>query len=332
VLTLDDLHAAIARDIANRNPPLAAYWYECTGDRGEIAHNLAANPDELCLVPLVVRKGFDSANALLNDLAQLLEEDGKQYSEMIWAAGAAGLPVALVLLSRTRLDQPQVASPIRLPDWFPCGGGTVVNIVIVDLQAAAAQTLGDEADSIRVLQTLNFEIQGAVLQRLAARHAEDQNNTARLFAQLLQEKEAVGGFLSGAAESHARSKASEFRVSTNPKRQEMLGRLIFKVGALSPEQLPAFAEALFGALGISDASLKGLPEPFAAVALRSTIGRVEADPLQRTKRNVILTLYFSSQLVTAAAHSAEYGLYNTLAMRGFISDCQRLLESFRSLL
>lgn len=331
-LSVEDVATFIDEDVERRRPPIGAYWFECGSERQKAAAELLAVECQACIVPLLPKRGFDNANALLSDLADLLDAERANVEGRVVAAEHAGQAIGLVLVSRTRLLEPLISSPVTLPSWFPYAGGTTTSIELIDIASSAYGTLQREAGTILRLQALNYELQGVLIERLRAVHSRNHNQTAKLFGQLLATGERASDFLAAAWEDHGKQSASGFRVVATPSAKGLLGRVVNRVGKCSPEQLPSFGAALFEALEIGDAEAGGLYEPLFAVAMRSTNKEVESAKRLRVSRNAVLTLYWSSQIVTAAAHAGEYGEFHLPAMRSELMDCVSALSSLKTIL
>src|SRR6185437_2266585 len=134
MLTVTDVADFVQREVATRKPPVGVYWYECTANnRQRIAQELSNLGDSACLIPLMLRRGFDNANSLASDVVGLLNEERATIEPLSVAAARVQRPICLVLLSRTKLAEPVIGSPIRMPEWFAYGAGTEISIDIRDV-------------------------------------------------------------------------------------------------------------------------------------------------------------------------------------------------------
>ena len=324
----------VNRDLANREPPVGVYWYECAQDRRKVARELSEAVSDACVIPLLPQRGFDNANALPVDLVDLLEAERQRIGPMLEAAAQGRRGVALVLISRTRLNDPLIGSPTAMPEWFPYCGGSVITIDILDVATSATGTLRSQQDGIARLQVLLYELEGLMLDRLVRTRTLDHNLSNKFFDLVLKgnQKDKLEEFLTAAAEKHRLTSPNGFRATASPTSKEFLGRIIGRAGEMAPNELPSLGDALFSALDLKGDPTGAIREPIFAVALRSTIKDVEGDKARRCKRNVILALYCSSQLVTAAAHAGDYGEFEVIVMRSAFLDLTKVLTSFKALL
>jgi hypothetical protein len=339
LIPVKDVIVYMEQDAARRVPPVGVYWMETVSDRRQAVRELRAEPSAAQIIPLLPGKGFDNANALLSDLVELLENERSEVEPLVTAAARDQKSVCLVLVSRTRLAEPIIDSPVRLPPWFAYAGGTVVSLDLLDIGSSASNTLQSQSELVRRLQVELYEIEGLMLARLTRTQEKNKNEANALFDVLLSRGSTSGNqrvdpaaFLLAAAERHARSTASGFRPVASPAVSELLGRVIGTVGDRAPNQLPKLAKTLFSALQISDERATHIREPLVALAFRSTLREFESDKALRCMRNSLLALYCASQLVTASAHAGEYGEFEVIVMRATIMDCAATLAGFKAAL
>lgn len=95
---------------------LGAYWYQATGSHDDFANKLRAQLSGHPVFVLVVRSnGFTVANSLLNDFVILLQQNRTACEEKLQVA--TGGRVDIILIARSELAVPQIASPVQLPEW-----------------------------------------------------------------------------------------------------------------------------------------------------------------------------------------------------------------------
>lgn len=332
LMSVADVIECVNGDIVDRQPPIGTYWYECGADRQKAAAEVLAANSAACLVPLLPKRGFDNANALLTDFRELLEQERNSIEERVVSAGRRKQAIGLILISRTKLREPLIASPVTMPEWFPYVGGRVMYVEVVEVASSAYGTLRRESDTIARLQTLNYEIEGLLLHRLTRELGVDKNRTAKFLAPLLADGEKPREFLVAAQAEHVKQAADGFRAVASPKGAGLLGRIVAKTGDHSPNQLPGLGRDFFLALGLTGDDAEKLHEPLFAVAMRSTVKEFEGDRRERGKRNALLALYWSSQLVTAASHAGDYGTFQVPVMRSALLDCESALTALKMLL
>lgn len=332
MIPIPDAVAFVEKDVSGRTPAVGVYWYECKGDRQAVSAEFRAAGRSACLIALNPRRGFDNANALPSDLVALLQEHREVIEDVVAAAGRERKPIGVILVSRTRLEEPLIGSPVRLPDWFPYCGGDVVTIDILDVASVAASTLQSQAETIGKVQVLLYEIEGLMLSRLREVLTRNHNATHKLFGEILKPDQKSANFLSAAEERHRLSSPEGFRAVSSPTSNHLLGRIVGIVGDRSPNQLPSLGRALFAALEVPEHRAVEIREPLFGVALRSTNKDWESNKAIRSVRNVLLSLYVGAQLVTAQAHAGEYGEFEVVVMRSMLLDCVAVLEEFKSIL
>lgn len=332
MLEVQELVNFIHEDLPHRALPVCVYWFECTGQRGDLGAALRGLAEQCCIVPLAVRKGFDNANALGSDLRDALEEKRGEYEEQVVAAERGGQRVAIVVLSRTPLSEPAIQSPVEMPRWMPYVGGRVVNIDIVDAAASAVATLQAQSENIRRLQVLSYEVQGLMLARLKREHAIDGRRTAKFLGALLGDGVNASAFLHAADEDHLKKTPDGFRAVASPNTTSLLGRVVGLVDRTSPGKLPSLCQSMWEALALSDEHAASLHEPLFCVAFRSTNLEFETDRRKRGCRNAMLALYATSQVITASMHAAEYGMFSIVVMRSMVLDCLPVLSGLKGVL
>ena len=324
MLTPEEVAGALSSRAAGFSEELLVVWLQVLDGRAAFAERMVAHCGNLALVPLILRRdGFDNPNALLSDLTELIDENRDSFEALVERTGEIRSPMVVAILSRSEFALPQVASPMMLPSWFPVGGGRTVNVLIEDICRIAVGSLSADRVHVAELCELIHELEGVMLKRLinvarldhnagnalleAIRGGESSLNYQTFLENAMNE-------LSGVAMPHA------YRPSARAGKT-LAGRLLRIVSASSPDQLERQAKALERALGLDDRTAPRIRESIPAVLLRSinsdrTAGR-------RTCRNLLVTWYAATQLVTAAAHADEYPAY-PLVLLGSVSLDLRL--------
>lgn len=331
MIPISELVLFVDRDMKNRVPPVGLYWFE-TLERSQSVRDIADVQSKTVFIPLVVKGGFNDANALFSDFVDLLEAERNTIEPRVTEAARNGKPVAFVLVSRTRLSEPIIASPVQLPAWMAYAGGAVVPIELVDVASSATNTLISQSELVQNLQVELYEIEGLMLARLAASIEKNHNVTHAFFAEILMTGVKPRDFLHAANQRHAASSPQGFRPVASPAASELLGRIVGTCGDRPPSKLPKLATAMFEALNLTDAHAADIPEPFFGVAFRSTLKETESDRLARARRNALLALFAASQIITATMHAGEYGEFRVVVMRSLILDCAAVLLSLKTVL
>jgi hypothetical protein len=300
---------------------IVAYWYH-VDDRDD-RHVFRARADELGrdagIVPLVIRAGFDNANSILSDLNELVATNKEAF-----AAAAGTSKIIILLLGRTALEIAQQSSPITLPQWFPIRGGEVVYVKIEDLTRTADEFLNCPEARIDDLCELLHRLDVAVVGRLAGVHAKDHNAINGFWDRVKDEKDPedkVPRFLDKAQEYLQRLKdPKSFRPSAkDDAKHSFTGRVLRLFSRVSPDAFDSTSTALVKALALADVTID---ESLVAVLLRPTNPPKGA---ARFGRNVLVTVFASSQFVTGAAHADAYPPFPVSLLAGASYDLRKAL-------
>ena len=332
MISIREASSYLVRDVMAREPPLGLYWLECDQSRDEVAATLEAQNTSCCVITLIAQRGFDHANTVPTDLVELLDSQRARIEERLSNAHRDRLPIALVILSRTRLKAPEAGSPVSMPLWFPHYGGRILPLEIQDLGSRVPATLNSQAEELTAVRVALHEIQGLMLSRLRDTTKSDVASASAFIQQLLVGSETPNIFLDSCEQRHGKQMSTGFCVTTNPKSPpELLGRMAYRVGTLSPENLPSFGAVLFKALQIDALRVNVAVEPFTAVGFRSTQAKFEKTRQDRLPRNTVLMLYAASQIVTASHHSEDYGEFPVSVMRAVLFDIRQFLAMLKDL-
>jgi hypothetical protein len=297
---------SVVRDRASqRSAILIVFWARINGDRTQYQNALKGARGSQSVVPLVVRDGFANANAIHGDLADLIDENHGEFDWLVTPFTVSN-PLVIVILARTDLGVAQVCSPVVLPEWLPGLGGKATEVTIESLSIAATAPLNASESRIDEIATVLFALEGALLERLKAVLASDHRR-ANPFFQSIKERdspETFGDFLS-AADVYRRSVKHPlaFRPSAG-EGSSLVGRVMRLVSATSPDKLPGVSKRMADALWLDASKATNIKESLPAVLLRPTLR--DPDSETRVARNLLVSLFATSQFVTAAAHADDY--------------------------
>src|SRR5262245_32181424 len=84
-------------------PEMLAFWWKVDGNRQQYAQRLAALHDKLFVVPMIVRDGFESPNAVMSDLVALCSSNRTSFTSLDRRP-----PVILVMIGLTECSVAQV--------------------------------------------------------------------------------------------------------------------------------------------------------------------------------------------------------------------------------
>lgn len=334
MLTPEQVFAEVTVRAGVRAEPLLAYWVHVAADRAKFGAALRALRGAAQVVPVAVNDGFSNPNALLADIARVLDDARSEILERANTPGASPTQVVLVLLGRTTLDIPQVTSPITLPAWFPGSRGDTAYVLVEDLTYSASDSL--KCDECRVPEICEhlFALDGALTERLRAVSAVDRNAGMAFFERIRDSKsgsaapgETFASFLEIAESTRATvTDAAGFRPSARDGKF-LISRIVRLVSSCSPDELSATGKALATALALG-APLPETRESFFSVVARSANPTTSLE--SRFGRNVLVAVSAASQLVTAAAHAGEFLTYPVLLLRSAAFDLLRTLDDIVS--
>jgi hypothetical protein len=285
----------------------------------------------MTVVPLIVRHGFANANAMHSDLSELIDSNRGEFPES-GASYSTSNPLAIILLARTDLGLPQVASPALLPEWLAGLGGKTTEVVIESLAVVAVAPLNAQEARIDEVAHALFEIEGALIARVANVQQSDPRRANALLDMIrsTDKKETLSDILV-TCDEHRRNvqNASAYRPSAG-EGGSFIGRLVRLASSKSPNELHAVAKSLASALGVDGNRAADVKESLPAVLLRSTIR--DEDGSNRFARNLIVTVFAASQFVTAAAHSDDYPGYLVVLLQATSYNLRETLRDFTDFL
>lgn len=314
------------RGEAESNPGvLSVLWYRVTTGREKFREGVERHRQVTRVVPLVIRdQSFDSPNAALADLCRLIERHRESFESAWFSSFPAGSPIVLLLIAASELRIPQVSSPVTLPSWFPEIGGMSAEVVIKDLTHAVTGLLNGPELHLDDLCGRLYELERAIVERLAAVSRVDHNAGNGLFTLLGDQKRTERfGDMIAEAEKYLKGvlNPQAFRPSAREGRS-VIGRIMRLVTSKSPDQLGQAAKAFVSALAVEETTVPIIEDSFVCVLCRPT----SADsPVMRFGRNIVTTIYAAAQLTTAAAHADAYPKYPLGLMRYMSQDLRSTL-------
>lgn len=297
--------------------------------RDRFAEDLAARAigADRATVPWVVRDPgvFNDANSVMTDVADVLEAARAE----IEARGDTVAGVDLVLLARRELNMADASSPVQLPDWWPVerARGALIATTVQDLTWATGVPLSDEVAALGDLARLLYELDVALVERLA-RMSSNKRNT-----QSIDDTVFDGRLAACLAASERKLKevsdASRYRPSARPGRNDsVVARLWGHMNSCNPGDLPRVARSLEKALGVERDDFGDLP--LVGVLNRPT--NPVADKGTESCMFLLVALRSACQMLTAGAHADEYPRFPVLALRALSLDIRKYLDRVVSIL
>jgi hypothetical protein len=330
-ISVQALAEAVVRRLEEAKSVFSAYWVQVPEGREGYARQLAETLTGEPVAVQVIRDGrFTNANALMSDLVEVLAACREEWEQRL-AVGNDG-KCGLVLLSRSGLTVPQVASPVVLPAWFPVAGGTEVWTVIEDLTWSADGRLGAQDAKIEDVSECLVGLEDALVARMGRvlEGDRDRRKTMAMLETIGREGETFRDILDAASGHRTRiTSTAAFRPSRRGG-HTVVARLWGVVLERSPENLTKPSRALAKALDLPDGLDREWHESLCAVLGRPAT-RDDSREV-RFARNIYLTVAASCQLITAAAHSDEYEPYPITLLKAFSYDLRRAMAAAEGML
>lgn len=314
------LAEVIRRRLRSSSCEVNVYWMKVTERRDDYAAILRQElVDDPVVVTVIRDQRFTNANAILNDLVDLITENRALCEERL---GNACGPCAFVLLARTELAIAQSSSPVVLPSWFPMRGGTTVSTRMEDLTWSAEAPLG--AARIGELCEGLLDIESALYSRISRVRSLDHRKTSAFLHLVRREQAETLDDILQAASQHLAGVTTPagFRPSLRDGRA-LVARLWSVVQARQPEQLAQPSQAMASALDLPQTFDLEWYESLSSVLRRPSGG--EPNVALRFCRNLLMSITTSCQLITAAAHEDDYGHYSVALIRSTSYDLRRSL-------
>ena len=315
--------------------PVRFYWVTITpeddgGDRNRFRRLLRESAGGYPLLPVVLRvAGFEDPNAVMNDLAAVLEtcRNDLQAPDVREHSVSHGF-VDFVLISRREFALAETSSPLHLPDWFPISAGHEVTARIEDLTWSAGVALSAPEAHIGEIKRLLCELDRKLLRRLRDVGAGDHRLVRGILDRFQQdpaESVSLEDFLSGAQAALDDVKnPRDYRPSS--RSGTVVGRLWSLTARTHPDGLGKVAGSLAQALQVGVQEIEGHEESIVAVLGRPT--NPIRDAGKRWAFDIIVTVRAACQLVTAAAHADAYSRYPVRLVGSLSRELQRSLDGF----
>jgi hypothetical protein len=321
--------AQLATDVLERqrqsDHDLNVYWYQVTNSREDYADKLRAEFDVQCIIVLIVRNAaFTIANSLLSDLVALLSQSRSTCEEKLRESVHASR-VGVVLIAKNELSVPQVSSPVRLPAWWPYGGGQEVMVQIEDLTWRVEAPLDIDEKSIQEVCELLFRVEEELISRISDVRTTDTSGLDRFLASLTHRKESADAFLAAALRSHTKVRSiRSFRPSMT-ERESLVARLWLAVRQTRPDELHTLADGLSMALGLPEQLPCEWRESIVGLLFRPSSRRLPENKLFAI--NIFYAVSTGCQLVTVSRHADSNSAYPIPLTRSLSYDLRRSLAS-----
>ncbi|WP_322003836.1 hypothetical protein [Paraburkholderia tropica] len=258
------------------------------------------------IVPLIVREGFENANAVMSDVQKAFAANPAAFDCCL---GKQIDRVSVILLAKDDFKLPQGASPVILPQWFPVKAGLETFFEIADLAMTAEAALLDCSEArIEQIAEYTYKLEAALVARLALLHSLEP---ARL-------RQFVATAHGGGAEPDALASVGDYqqelaktidprayRPNAAKDAKSLISRLLKLVLHNSPKQLGVVANQLADCFADSShMTLK--PTLFAVMSRPAAKMNAEA----ANWHAILLAFYQAYQLMNGAAHAGEYPHYS----------------------
>ena len=317
--------ALVREELAKSDDLLTVYWYEVgEGSRTEYAQRVIAMRGDVPVVPIALRADlFNNPNALLSDLGTVIGRNKEAFDDV---PGGVTTRVCVLLLTRSRLEIPQVSSPVVLPTWFPVRAGEEVYVRLVVLADEVEVTLlNAEEARVERLSELLYEVETALVEGLEWADGERPDDLNGLFGELEQVLDGDRTsrkhlFVGWRTHLRATGRPRGYRPSVRSE-NSLVSLLIRVVLKSSPDRLARVGRELGQAIGVRDEVM--VRAPMMSVLFRPT-GRQSASA--RTGHAMLLAVYGAYQFITGAAHAGEYPGFSLNLIHSTSRDLRRALQ------
>lgn len=325
MLTPERLIEIIEQKYVGLDVPIVVLWQQVLSNREGFRQQVETHKGTLRLVTIVVRNGFDAPNAIMSDLNEAIDQHRAQFEQLPDGPD----PTIILLLSRTEFGLPQISSPCVLPQWFPRHSGQTFHITIEDLTETSHGPMNAEEAMIEGISEALFILEAAIIKRLSDAVQKDQKCAQSFFDIIKDDKkpnEKYSEFLA-AAKTYINEiqNPSGFRPSAREGRS-VIARILRLMQKTSPDELGRRAKAFSAALGITDDHRVASDDALVAVLLRpANRDQSLSSAPSRFGRNALITIYASSQFVTASMHADEYPSYQLQLLGSMSRNLQTAL-------
>lgn len=308
---------------------LIVYWLQVTTNREVYRNGILSNQCDIPIVPIVVRDGgFQNANALMSDLMTTIDVHREDFASVARPIAGDRRRIVVLLISRSALSVPQISSPAQLPDWFPVCPGETVAVRVEDLCWSAEVPINAAECRVDDICERVHRIEGVLLSRLTAVHSHDHRSANSFFDHIRDKKQAGEKYTEFLERARAANSAVANPGGYRPSARDgdsLVGRMLRLVSAASPDELSGRCRSLSEALQLKDDVAASVKDAVVAVLLRPT--NRDSQPANRFTRNLLMSVYASSQFITASAHADDYPRYPVLLLRGMSYDLRVTLEA-----
>lgn len=337
MLPADPAPARVAETIARLDlaaaAPLNAYWLSLVGDRNAYAAQLQPLLRDKGMGVLIVRQeGFDNPNALMVDLAHLLDHNRIALLEALAHPRPDPDRIGIVLLARRELAMGQGTSPVIWPEWVPGVGRREVTCFITDVTRRVEVPLNAAEVDVGRIQSALFAVECALLRRLVRVQRTSPEMQEPFFRAVRRKSDpAPLGFL-----AHMKTSADAVRtarsyrpsVGTGDSVVSRLWELSLKTAA---NDLVALATDLAAALDIGpDVVVEDWWEGLIAVLARPPANLRTAP--KTLCHHLVLTVAATCQYVTCAAHNEKYQPYPVNLLVAVVDDLYHALVGMETAL
>lgn len=313
------------------NSFLRIFWIRCLDQsRATFASGVRKTIGDESIVPIIIRgMGFRSANAVLADVLEIIDENRAEFEAL---DGIVTKRVTILLLARDEFRLSQASSPITLPTWFPVVPGLETFFHISDLGLSAEVGMLDCPEArIEQVSTLVINLERAITEKLKELHTRDPSavqifinaahgNSGHDSAATLQEYE---------AQLNSVLDPRKYRPNAAADAKTLISRLLKLVLNNSPKQLATSAKTLANCFE-SNSQVKLKPTLFASM-LRPA---AKMDQDTASWHAILLSFYQAYQLMNGAAHAGEYPHFsvslqfaNSMNLRQFLVDAHEYVDS-----
>lgn len=322
---------SVSERLSQVTQPLAVFWYYTEQSRTQLVHDIIARRGTSRIMPISVNSGFDNPNELLSDLSRLIAAHKQEFLDLFSSNSTAATKcVAIILLSRIKLSIPQIASPMMLPEWFPIFPNQITEIIIEDLLTSASCSLDSSECHIEELAEAVYTLDKILIECMLKTHEKDKRLTMSFFDLIKKDGEKIDTFLKECQKNLTSIKnPGGYRPSVK-ERMSLIARIMSLVSQKSPDELNKIAKSIMSALDLQETRCISFREPLFSVFFRSV--NLDRSLAVKFSRSLLITIYFTSQLITAAAHSAEYPSYSATLLLSTSHELRLALTNIISVL
>jgi hypothetical protein len=332
-MTIDPVRLAenVLRKASVVDANVIIFWFEVASGRGVFAEELREQFSNAAAVVYELKATdlFGNPNALQSDVTRVISDCRTEIGSIKYPLGK----LAIVILSKSKFHLPFVSSPADLPIWYPEIGGTCVHVPIIDLSWSADGNLkSPEVDSNSVSMLLyDFN---SIACKLLKHEYQINPLSGDAFIQAVNDfsdlkkrnlKYTMAEFIEIVENAQLKLNRIGYRPSARSV-DSVIAVLMRFSSSSTPDDIHKKA-AFFGrAIGVLDTNFaEGRPSNLLATLFRST--NPSPDPVSALMREVLITVFFASQLTTASAHADGYGFFPLKLLSSISNHIVELLSS-----